>query len=105
MPGQAANSAAQNANTGGTHAQNLRQQEMDGEDYIPPCRTALRAKVTCEACQKTVSLHTLRYRHVCQPLLERIQRGPEEAHAAVRQRAEAKLDTQRATKYAHLVNL
>eukprot|EP00969_Alexandrium_andersonii_P246030 10872144-Alexandrium_andersonii.AAC.1 len=78
---------------------------MDGEDYVPPCRAVLRARVTCEACQKNLSLHTLRYRHVCQPMVDRIRRGTEEAHAAVRQRAEAKLDTQRAAKYAHLVNL
>ena len=78
---------------------------MDGEDYNPPCRTALRAKVTCEACQKTVSLHTLRYRHICQPMVERIRRGTEEAHCAVRSRAEALVQAESAGKYAHLWNL
>ena len=77
---------------------------MDGEAYVPPCRAALSAKVTCEACRKTVTLHTLRYRHVCQPMADRLRRATDEAHAAVRQRAEAKLDMERAAKYAHLVN-
>ena len=78
---------------------------MDGEDYNPPCRTALRARVACEACQKIVSLHTLKYRHVCQPMVDRVRRGTQEAHAAVRQRAEAALETERAAKYKHLWNL
>ena len=78
---------------------------MDGEDYIPPCRTALRARVTCEAWQKRLTLHTLKYRHVCQPMVDRVRRATDEAHAAVRQRAEAALETERATKYKHLWNL
>jgi len=73
--------------------------------YVPPCRAALSAKVTCEACRKTVTLHTLRYRHVCEPMVDRLRRGTEEAHAAVQQRAEAALETERAAKYQHLWNL
>ena len=78
---------------------------MDGEDYIPPCRTALRARVTCEACQKRLTLHTLKYRHVCQPMVDRVRRGTQEARAAAWQRAEAALETERAAKYKHLWNL
>ena len=78
---------------------------MGGEEYSPPCRTALRARVTCEACRKTVTLHCLKYRHVCQPMVDRVRRGTEEAHAAVQQRAEAALEAQQADRYAHLWNL
>ena len=78
---------------------------MGGEEYSPPCRTALRARVTCEACQKSLTLHTLKYRHVCEPMMDRVRRATDEAHAAVRQRAEAALETERAAKYKHLWNL
>eukprot|EP00969_Alexandrium_andersonii_P224524 9915687-Alexandrium_andersonii.AAC.1 len=73
--------------------------------YEPPCRAALSAKVACEACRKRVTLHTLKYRHVCEPMVERMRRATDEAHVAVRARAEAALETERAAKYAHLLNL
>eukprot|EP00969_Alexandrium_andersonii_P278551 12312598-Alexandrium_andersonii.AAC.1 len=69
---------------------------MGGEAYIPPCRAVLRARVTCKACQKTISLHCLKYRHVCQPMVDCIRRGTEDAHAAVQHRAEAALEAERA---------
>mgnify|MGYP007048368354 CR=1 FL=1 len=61
--------------------------------------------MACEACGKTVSLHTLRYRHVCYSMVERVRRGTEEARAAVRERAEASLEAERAAKYARMLNL
>eukprot|EP00969_Alexandrium_andersonii_P325386 14377958-Alexandrium_andersonii.AAC.1 len=61
--------------------------------------------VGSEMCIRDSSLRTLRYRHVCQPMVERIRRGTEEAHSAVRPRAEALVQAESAGKYAHLWNL
>ena len=77
---------------------------MEGEaTYAPPCRVALSARVTCDACHKSVSLHTLKYRHVCRSMVDRIRRGMQEARTAVQSRAEAVLEAERASKYVHLV--
>ena len=73
--------------------------------YVPPCRTALRARVMCEACGKRASLHTLRYRHVCVPAVDRVRRGADQANAAVRTRAEEAVDAEKAAQVARLLNL
>ena len=78
---------------------------METAPYEPPCRAALKARVDCEACGKRVSLFTLRYRHTCIPALERVRRGTDEANSAVRARAEAVVDAEKAARFARLLNL
>ena len=51
--------------------------------YEPPCKAVLRSIVTCEACGKRVTMHTLRYRHICIPTSVRVQRAAAEAQQAV----------------------
>ena len=73
-----------------------------GEDYEPPCKTVLRTVVACEACGKRLTVHSLRYRHLCIPAIERIRRATTEAQQAVQTRAETAVEEERANKYAHL---
>ena len=77
----------------------------DKAQYVPPCRIALSTQVTCSACQKRLTAHTLKYRHICTPMVDRIKRASLEGNAAVQRRAETTLEAERAAKYAHLLNL
>eukprot|EP00969_Alexandrium_andersonii_P348083 15391377-Alexandrium_andersonii.AAC.1 len=54
-----------------------------------PCRSVLKTRVACEACGKVISVHTYKYKHVCQPMVDRIQRATEEGRATTQARAEA----------------
>eukprot|EP00969_Alexandrium_andersonii_P274049 12112387-Alexandrium_andersonii.AAC.1 len=74
-------------------------------EYKPPCRLTTASKVTCEACQKRITLHTLLYRHVCRPMTERVRCATDSGQAAVRARAEASLEAEQSAKYAHLFQL
>jgi len=76
---------------------------MDAQSYESPCRVVLRSRVLCEGCGKAMTVHNLRYRHRCTPMTERLRQAAEEAHAAVRQRAENTVEAERASRYAHLV--
>ena len=69
--------------------------------YEPPCKTVLRSVVACEACGKRVTVHTLRYRHLCVPAVDRLQRATTEAQQAVQARAQANIEEKKANKYAH----
>ena len=68
--------------------------------YEPPCKAVLRSVVTCEACGKHVTMHTLRYRHICIPTSVRLQRATAEAQQAVQDRADATAEEENANKYA-----
>ena len=70
--------------------------------YEPPCKAVLRSVVACEACGKRVTVHTLRYRHLCVPAVDRLQRATAEAQQAVQDRAQASVEQERANRYAHL---
>ena len=59
--------------------------------YEPPCRQLLREKYVCEDCGKQLTLHTLLYKHVCQPLEERREHMTQQAREAARRRALEKL--------------
>ena len=67
--------------------------------YDPPCKTVLRSIVACESCGKRVTLHTLRYRHLCVPTVTRLQRATAEAQQAVEARAEATIEEKKSNKY------
>ena len=56
--------------------QNPRKKEMAEEvdSYEPPCRQLRRERHLCEKCGKRLTLHTLLYRHVCDPLEARRER-------------------------------
>ena len=68
--------------------------------YEPPCKTVLRSIVACESCGKRVTVHTLRYRHLCVPAVTRLQRATAEAQQAVQDRAQASVEQEKANKYA-----
>ena len=68
--------------------------------YEPPCKAVLRSVVACTACGKRVTVHTLRYRHLCAPAVDRLQRATAEAQQAVQDRAQATLEEEKANKYA-----
>ena len=68
--------------------------------YEPPCKAVLRSIVTCEACGKHVTMHTLRYRHICVPAVDRVQRATVEAQQAVQDRAQASVEQEKANRYA-----
>ena len=70
--------------------------------YEPPSKVVLRSRVACEACGKQVSLHTLKYRHLCVPMVDRLRRAAAEAHQAVQNRAQTVVEEERASRYAHL---
>ena len=63
------------------HGQNPRKQQMSEEvdcyeDYYePPCRQLLRERHLCEKCGKRLTLHTLLYRHICDPMAARRERA------------------------------
>ena len=69
--------------------------------YEPPCKTVLRSIVACESCGKRVTVHTLRYRHLCVPTVTRLQRATAEAQQAVQDRAQATVQEENASRYAH----
>ena len=73
------------------------------ENYEPPCRLLLREKAVCEACGKRVSLHCLRYRHLCWPAVERVEEYKKRGHAAVHGRAQEYAEEQQRDKYANLL--
>ena len=60
--------------------------------YMAPCNATLRSPVICEACGKRVTMHTLRYRHVCFPSVQRIRQAKADAQLAVNKRAEAVIE-------------
>ena len=68
--------------------------------YRAPCNVALRSLVICDACGKRVTLHTLRYRHVCFPSVQRVRQATVDAQLAVNKRAEAIVEEEKANKYA-----
>ena len=47
----------------------------DDEFYEPPCRQLLRERHICENCGKKLTLHTLLYRHACDPMEARRERA------------------------------
>ena len=67
--------------------------------YEPPCKAVLRSIVACESCGKRVTMHTLRYRHLCVPTVTRLQRATAEAQQAVEARAEATIEEKKSNKY------
>ena len=69
--------------------QNICPQQMTEEQdfYEPPCRQVLREKTKCESCGKQLTMHTLLYRHVCKPLVERRERAMLQAREAAHRRA------------------
>eukprot|EP00969_Alexandrium_andersonii_P111426 4920618-Alexandrium_andersonii.AAC.1 len=69
------------------------------------CIRDRKTRVVCEACGKTVSLHTLTYRHLCKSMIERVRRKTQEGQAAVQARAEAQVEAEQAAKYSHLFQL
>ena len=68
--------------------------------YEPPCKAVLRNIVTCDACGKRLTMHTLRYRHICIPTSVRLQRATAEAQQAVQDRADATAEEEKSNKYA-----
>ena len=70
-----------------------------------PCRAVLKSRVACGACGKVISVHTYKYRHVCESMVDRVRRATEEGHSAVRSRAEVLVQAESAGKYAKLWNL
>ena len=68
--------------------------------YRAPCNVTLRSLVICDACGKRVTLHTLRYRHVCFPSVQRVRQATVDAQLAVNKRAEAIAEEEKANKYA-----
>ena len=44
------------------------------EFYEPPCRQLLRERHLCNKCGKRLTLHTLLYRHICDPMEARRER-------------------------------
>ena len=75
--------------------------ESDGT-YEAPCHAVLRSVVACENCGKRVTVHTLRYRHLCVPAVQRIRQATAEAHEAVQRRAANAVEEERSGKYTHL---
>ena len=73
---------------------------QDDVHYEPPCKAVLRNIVTCDACGKRITMHTLRYRHICIPTSVRLQRATAEAQQAVQDRADATADEEKSNKYA-----
>ena len=73
---------------------------QDDAHYEPPCKAVLRSIVTCDACGKRLTMHTLRYRHICIPTSVRLQRATAEAQQAVQDRADATTDEEKSNKYA-----
>ena len=67
--------------------------------YRAPCNVTLRSPVICEACGKSVTLHTLRYRHVWFPSVQRIRQATADAQLAVNKRAEAVIEQEKSAKY------
>ena len=76
--------------------------EAHSNCYEPPCKLILRSRVVCEACSKEISLHTLKYRHRCFPMVDRLKRAKAEAQQAAKKRAQSTLEEEKANKYAHL---
>ena len=68
--------------------------------YEPPCKAVLRSVVACNACGQRVTMHTLRYRHLCVPAVDRLQRATAEAQQAVQARAQASVQEEKANRYA-----
>ena len=68
--------------------------------YEPPCKAVLRSIVTCNTCGKRVTMHTLRYRHICIPTSVRLQRATAEAQQAVQARAHATNEENKSNTYA-----
>ena len=56
--------------------------EDDGDFYEPPCRQLLREQHICENCGKKLTLHTLLYRHTCDPMEARRERALVQAREA-----------------------
>ena len=73
---------------------------QDDVHYEPPCKAVLRSIVTCDACGKRLTMHTLRYRHICNPTSVRLQRATAEAQQAVQDRADAIAEEEKSNKYA-----
>ena len=73
---------------------------QDDAHYEPPCKAVLRSIVTCDACGKRLTMHTLRYRHICIPTSVRLQRAAVEAQQAVQERSYATAEEEKANKYA-----
>ena len=67
--------------------------------YRPPCAITLRSPVICGACGKSVTVHTLRYRHVCFPSVQRLRQATADAQLAVNKRAEAVIEQEKSAKY------
>ena len=67
--------------------------------YEAPSIVALRSPVICEACGKKVTLHTLRYRHICFPSVQRVRQAAADAQLAVNRRAEAVVEQEKSTRY------
>ena len=74
-------------------------------EYEPPCRAIMKRRVTCGYCGKRITLHTLRYRHLCVDAVERVRRAEDEARHAVGSRAESALQAEKRSKFARLFNL
>ena len=60
---------------------------MTDQTYLPPCRVVDCARVSCEACGKEVSVHCLKYRHLCLPAVERARAAASIAQQGVQVRA------------------
>ena len=57
-------------------------EEMEEEEYEPPCREAERYIVPCPICQRRMKIKTLKYSHICKRSFDPIQRALEQHKAA-----------------------
>ena len=60
--------------------------ETLSNNYEAPCKTVLRQRVLCKECGKRITLHTLLYRHICDPIADRVNRATAHGYEAVQHR-------------------